>query len=188
MYDDIDRHHLLAQFKSSLWHLLLQYPQSCLLWSSVLFGIIFLEMNMASPLSSNSSAFLALPVEIRRQIYRLCIPQSLRYDISSTLCYWNCPDWFNEIPDYPPQGLERGDATSIDSDGDDERQRQLSTDTDVKQKRSPFGICWWSSKYITCTPSLLPSDYWGSEGHVIRREHFSSQRSRWWWIHSRRLA
>ncbi|KAM0514558.1 hypothetical protein ACHAPE_006854 [Trichoderma viride] len=107
---------------------------------------------MASPLSPYSSAFLALPLEIRRQIYGLCIPQRLRYDVSSTLRHRNCPDWFNEIPDYPPQGLERGDATSIDSDGDDERQRQLSTDTDLKQKKSPLAFV---DDHRNALPALL---------------------------------
>ncbi|KAL7900493.1 hypothetical protein HDV64DRAFT_276318 [Trichoderma sp. TUCIM 5745] len=90
---------------------------------------------MASHLSSTSSAFLALPVEIRRQIYGLCIPQRLRYDVGSTLCYRNCPDWLNEIPDYSRQGLERDDATSTDNDGGDKSQRELSTDTKGKQAK-----------------------------------------------------
>ncbi|UKZ72208.1 uncharacterized protein TrAtP1_013149 [Trichoderma atroviride] len=92
---------------------------------------------MASPLSSNSSAFLALPVEIRRQIYGLCIPHKFRYDISRSLCYQSGPDWFKEIPDHCHQGLERGDATEVDSGGGDKSQRELSTVTKVKQIRSP---------------------------------------------------
>lgn len=72
--------------------------------------------------------------------------------LSSTLRYRNCPDWFNEIPDYPPQDLERGDATSIDSDGDDERQRQRSTDTALKQKKSPLAFV---DDHRNALPALL---------------------------------
>ncbi|KAM0462141.1 hypothetical protein ACHAO4_001338 [Trichoderma viride] len=107
---------------------------------------------MASPLSSNSSAFLALPLEIRRQIYGLCIPQRLRYDVSSTLCYRNCPDWFNEISDHHHQGLVRGDATSIDNDGDDKSQRAPSKGTKAKQKKSSLAFV---DDHRNALPALL---------------------------------
>ncbi|KAK1242950.1 hypothetical protein MKX08_005762 [Trichoderma sp. CBMAI-0020] len=95
---------------------------------------------MASPSSSNSSAFLALPLEIRRQIYGLCISHKLRYDVSSTLCYRNCPDWSEVIPDDRHQGWKRYDATLIDSHGDDKRQREPSKGITVKQKKSSLAF------------------------------------------------
>lgn len=82
---------------------------------------------MASHFSSNSSAFLALPVEIRRQIYGFCIPQKLRYDVSSTRCYRNCPDWFNEISDYHPHG---SGMDVIEIENSEERERELSTEVE----------------------------------------------------------
>ena len=46
--------------------------------------------------SSNSSAFLAMPLEIRQQVYRFCIPQNLRFICSSDMCHQNRPEGWVE--------------------------------------------------------------------------------------------
>jgi hypothetical protein len=47
---------------------------------------------------SNSSALLAMPLEIRRQIYRLCIPQKLCFNCSGDLSFQNRPNrWFDPL-------------------------------------------------------------------------------------------
>lgn len=83
--------------------------------------------------SSNSSAFLAVPLEIRRQIYRFCIPQKLRFDVSSDMRYQNRSDWLDEINDCHLHDLESGGISLIDSEDDEEGEHELSTDTDVEE-------------------------------------------------------
>ncbi|PKK45219.1 hypothetical protein CI102_9344, partial [Trichoderma harzianum] len=83
--------------------------------------------------SSKSSAFLAVPLEIRRQIYRYCIPQKLRFDVSSDMRYQNRPDPLHEIHDYHLHDLESGGISLMDSEDDEEGEHELSTDTDDEE-------------------------------------------------------
>lgn len=77
-------------------------------------------------------------MEIRRQIYGFCIPQKLRYDVSNTLCYRNCPDWFNEVPDHHQHDLEDGGVSLMDSGNGEEGEHELSADTGVEEIVHPF--------------------------------------------------
>ena len=45
---------------------------------------------------SNPSAFLTMPLEIRQQIYRFCIPQNLCFTCSSDMCRQNRPEGWVE--------------------------------------------------------------------------------------------
>ncbi|UKZ80055.1 hypothetical protein TrVFT333_007820 [Trichoderma virens FT-333] len=90
------------------------------------------------PPSSNSSAFLAVPLEIRRQIYRYCIPQNLRIDISSGICYRNPSDRLDEINERHHNDLESGGVSSIDSESVEEEESHLLTDTDEEIIYKPF--------------------------------------------------
>jgi hypothetical protein len=90
--------------------------------------------------SSNPSAFLALPMEIRQHVYRFCIPHKLRYDVSSTLCFRNCPNWFNETFDKDDHGLERSSGSVIDKDGGYEKERKLPAGTDLAAKTSSMVV------------------------------------------------
>lgn len=93
-----------------------------------------LETKMVSHFpSSKSSAFLAVPLEIRRQIYRYCIPQKLRFDVSSDMRYQNRPDPLHEIHDYHLHDLESGGISLMDSEDDEEGEHELSTDTDDEE-------------------------------------------------------
>lgn len=59
------------------------------------------KKKMASSVSSShSSAFLAMPLEIRRQIYRYCIPQKPLIDVSSGVCRKNRFDWSEELNEH----------------------------------------------------------------------------------------
>ncbi len=46
--------------------------------------------------SSNSSAFLAMPLEIRQQVYRFCIPQNLCFICSGDMYHQNRPEGWIE--------------------------------------------------------------------------------------------
>ncbi|KAL6892128.1 hypothetical protein GGI43DRAFT_414177 [Trichoderma evansii] len=95
-------------------------------------------MKVASHLPSlNSSAFLALPLEIRQQIYRFCIPQNLVFDIPSGLYSQPNYDWSDEISDYNDDDLasvtfissrdgeESGEEETMYSSVDDGRRSAL---------------------------------------------------------------
>ncbi|KAL7902789.1 hypothetical protein HDV63DRAFT_413162 [Trichoderma sp. SZMC 28014] len=88
--------------------------------------------------SSNSSAFLAIPLEIRRQIYRLCIPQKLCFDVSSGMRYQNRSDLLDEINDCHLYNLESSGISLIDREDDEEGEHELSTDTDDEEIIYPF--------------------------------------------------
>jgi hypothetical protein len=47
-------------------------------------------------LSSNSGAFLAMPLEIRQRVYRFCIPENLCFTCSEDMCYQNRPEGWIE--------------------------------------------------------------------------------------------
>jgi len=46
--------------------------------------------------SSNASAFLAMPLEIRRRVYRFCIPENLCFICSGDMCRQNRPEGWVE--------------------------------------------------------------------------------------------
>lgn len=47
---------------------------------------------------SNSGAFLAMPLEIRQQVYRFCIPQNLCFICSSNMYHQNRPEgWIKPL-------------------------------------------------------------------------------------------
>lgn len=82
---------------------------------------------MASSISSfNSSAFLAIPLEIRRQIYRYCIPQKPLIDVSSGVCRKNRFDWSEELNEHHHHDLE--DTPFIEIEEDEESESETSID------------------------------------------------------------
>ncbi|KAK0761541.1 hypothetical protein N5P37_006494 [Trichoderma harzianum] len=85
---------------------------------------------MASSVSSsNSSAFLAIPLEIRRQIYRYCIPQKPLIDVSSGVCRKTLFDWSEELNEHPHHGLEEiGDTPFIEIEEGEESESETSID------------------------------------------------------------
>ncbi|KAJ4854720.1 uncharacterized protein T069G_10278 [Trichoderma breve] len=85
---------------------------------------------MASSISSsNSSAFLAIPLEIRRQIYRYCIPQKPLIDVSSGVCRKNRFDWSEELNEHPHHDPEEiGDTPFIEIEEDEESESETSID------------------------------------------------------------
>jgi hypothetical protein len=95
--------------------------------------------------SSISSAFLAMPLELRQQVYRFCIPQNLRFICSSDMRYQNRPEgWVeplwrldrtwdeydtsradfsfeeNDCPHYDWEGVEVSSTGGEDSNEEDE--------------------------------------------------------------------
>ncbi|PNP45380.1 hypothetical protein THARTR1_10931 [Trichoderma harzianum] len=85
---------------------------------------------MASYISfSNSSAFLAIPLEIRRQIYRYCIPQKPLIDVSSGVCRKNRFDWSEELNEHHNHDVEEiGDTSFIELGEGEESESETSID------------------------------------------------------------
>ncbi|KAL6818131.1 hypothetical protein GGI42DRAFT_347386 [Trichoderma sp. SZMC 28013] len=85
---------------------------------------------MASSISSsNSSALLAIPLEIRRQIYRNCIPQKPLIDVSSGVCRKNRFDWSEELNEHHNHDLEEiGDTPFIEIEEGEESESETSID------------------------------------------------------------
>ncbi|KAK4065910.1 uncharacterized protein Triagg1_8462 [Trichoderma aggressivum f. europaeum] len=83
---------------------------------------------MASSISSsNSSAFLAIPLEIRRQIYRYCIPQKPLIDVSSGVCRKTRFDWSEELNEHHNHDLEEiGDTPFIEIEEGEESESETS--------------------------------------------------------------
>ncbi|KAH0526930.1 hypothetical protein TsFJ059_010197 [Trichoderma semiorbis] len=84
---------------------------------------------MASSISSsNSSAFLAIPLEIRRQIYRYCIPPKPLIDVSSGVCRKNRFDWSEELNEHHDDLEEFGDIPFIEIEQGEESESETSID------------------------------------------------------------
>ncbi|KAM6485699.1 hypothetical protein HDV62DRAFT_387132 [Trichoderma sp. SZMC 28011] len=88
------------------------------------------KKNMASSISSsNSSAFLAIPLEIRRQIYRYCIPQKPLIDVSSGVCRKSRFDWSEELNEHHhDESEEIGDTPFIEIEEGEESESETSID------------------------------------------------------------
>ncbi|KAF1959902.1 hypothetical protein CC80DRAFT_489952 [Byssothecium circinans] len=105
--------------------------------------------------SLNSSAFLGLPLEIRQQVYRFCIPQNLCFTCTGDMYHQNRPKgWFEppwrldtgganvslEENDYPEYDSESVEVSSIDGeDSDKEEEYEASRLDDYCQQMSGAG-------------------------------------------------
>jgi hypothetical protein len=97
-----------------------------------------------TPLFSNPSGFLALPLEIRQQIYGFCIPQNLCFTCSDDMYHQNRPlGWYKptrrldgtlEESDYLYYEREYSGVTSTD-EGDSN-----GKDSDEEEEYKPCGL------------------------------------------------
>lgn len=70
-----------------------------------------------------------MPLEIRRQIYRYCIPQKPLIDVSSGVCRKNRFDWSEELNEHHHHDLEEiGDTPFIEIEEGEESESETSID------------------------------------------------------------